>query len=167
MAEKRPDWHWFLSFLAVVREGSLSRAARVLGTTQPTMIPSAEAMAAAVEAAQRSASGASEEERGTVRITASEIIGSEVLPPILAEFHALNPRLAQQPPDPALFRSLGDVLVDVHRRQLPCEVSHHGLRAAPRGLEPAIGACNAGRFDAIDCGQFLRGLVQIVADRAR
>jgi DNA-binding transcriptional LysR family regulator len=31
------DWHLFRAFLAVVREGSLSSAARALGTTQPTM----------------------------------------------------------------------------------------------------------------------------------
>jgi DNA-binding transcriptional LysR family regulator len=121
-----PDWHLFRAFLAVVREGSLSSAARVLGTTQPTMgrqvaaleaslgvklftrsldglspteaglrlIPSAEAMAAAVEAAQRLASGEVDEERGTVRVTASEVIGSEVLPSILAEIHAVHPRIS-------------------------------------------------------------------------
>ena len=126
MATKVPDWHLFRAYLAVVREGSLSSAARVLGTTQPTMgrqvaaleaslgvklftrsldglspteagtrlIPSAAAMAAAVEAAQRSASGEIEEERGTVRITASEIIGGEVLPPLLADFHSRNPRIS-------------------------------------------------------------------------
>jgi DNA-binding transcriptional LysR family regulator len=126
MVTKTPGWHLFMAFLAVVREGSLSRAARVLGTTQPTMgrqvaaletalgvklftrsldglapteagtrlIPSAEAMAAAVEAAQRSASGEIEEEGGTVRITASDVIGGEVLPPILADFHSRNPRIS-------------------------------------------------------------------------
>jgi len=126
MATEPPDWGLFRAFLAVVREGSLSSAARVLGTTQPTMgrqvaaleaslgvklftrsldglspteaglrlIPSAEAMAAAVEAAQRSASGEVDEERGTVRITASEVVGSEVLPPILAAIHTLHPRIS-------------------------------------------------------------------------
>jgi DNA-binding transcriptional LysR family regulator len=121
-----PDWHLFRAFLAVVREGSLSSAARALGTTQPTMgrqvaaleaslgvvlftrslgglspteaglrlIPSVEAMAAAAEAAQRSASGEVDEARGTVRITASEIIGGEVLPSILADLQALHPGIA-------------------------------------------------------------------------
>jgi DNA-binding transcriptional LysR family regulator len=121
-----PDWHLFRTFLAVVREGSLSSAARALGTTQPTMgrqvaaleaslgvklftrsldglspteaglrlIPSAETMAAAAEAAQRSASGEVDEEHGTVRITASDVIGSEVLPSILASFHAAHPRIS-------------------------------------------------------------------------
>jgi DNA-binding transcriptional LysR family regulator len=126
MDKKTPDWHLFKAFLAVAREGSLSSAARVLGTTQPTMgrqvaalesalgvklfirsldglapteagtrlIPSAEVMAAAVEAALRSASGDIQEERGTVRITASEVIGGEVLPAFLADFQSLNPRIS-------------------------------------------------------------------------
>lgn len=51
-------------------------------------------MAAAVELAQRSASGEIEDERGTVRITASEIIGGEVLPSILADFHTLHPQIS-------------------------------------------------------------------------
>ncbi|MFT9442248.1 MAG: LysR family transcriptional regulator [Acetobacter papayae] len=120
-----PDWHLLRAFLAVVREGSLSGAARTLATTQPTMgrqiaaletslgvklftrsidglspteaglrlIPSAEAMAAAAETAWRLASGKADEARGTVRITASEVIGGEVLPPILAGFHALYPQI--------------------------------------------------------------------------
>jgi DNA-binding transcriptional LysR family regulator len=58
------------------------------------LIASAETMASAVEAAQRSASGEIEEERGTVRVTASEVIGGEVLAPILADFHSLNPRIS-------------------------------------------------------------------------
>src|ERR1700761_2400470 len=126
MADQAPDWHLFRAFLAVAREGSLSSAARSLGTTQPTMgrqiaaletslgvklftrsldgfspteaglrlIPSAEAMAAAAEAAQRAASGEAADEHGTVRITASEIIGSEVLPAILTDFRARHPGIS-------------------------------------------------------------------------
>jgi DNA-binding transcriptional LysR family regulator len=126
MATRAPDWHFFRAFLAVVREGSLSSAARVLGTTQPTMgrqvaaleaslgvklftrsldglspteaglrlIPSAEAMAAAAESAQRAATGNVDEDRGTVRITASEVIGGEVLPSILADFHGRHPQIS-------------------------------------------------------------------------
>ncbi len=56
--------------------------------------PHAEAMAAAAEALVRAASGEAAEERGTVRITASEIIGTEVLPPILAPFTARHPQIA-------------------------------------------------------------------------
>ncbi len=56
--------------------------------------PHAEAMAAAAEALVRAASGEATEDRGTVRITASEIIGTEVLPAILAPFTARHPQIA-------------------------------------------------------------------------
>jgi DNA-binding transcriptional LysR family regulator len=58
------------------------------------LIPLAQAMAAAAEEALRSASGEAAEERGTVRVTASEIIGTEVLPTILATFQTLHPQIA-------------------------------------------------------------------------
>jgi DNA-binding transcriptional LysR family regulator len=111
--------------LAVVRERSLSGAARTLGLTQPTvgrhidaleeavgaplftrsqsglnptagalpLVPFAEAMHNAASALVRVASGEAEDERGAVRITASEMIGAEVLPPALAEFRELYPRI--------------------------------------------------------------------------
>ena len=118
-----PGWELYRSFLAVVRDGSLSRAARALALTQPTLgrhidaleaaldlplftrsqhgltptaaalafIPHAEAMATAAEALMRAASGAAEEERGTVRLTASDIVGGALLPPILARFQEHHP----------------------------------------------------------------------------
>jgi DNA-binding transcriptional LysR family regulator len=170
MASAPPDWHLFRAFLAVVREGSLSSAARVLRTTQPTMgrqvaaleaslgvklftrsvdglapteaglrlIPSAEVMAAAVEAAQRSASGEIDEERGTVRLTASEVVGSEVLPSILAAFHALNPRisveLALSNRNEDLLRGDADIAV--------------------RMVRPTQGALVAKRLGRIDVGLY-------------
>ncbi|MEQ8327208.1 MAG: LysR family transcriptional regulator [Parvibaculum sp.] len=126
MTDTAPGWELYRSFLAVVREGSLSGAARQLGLTQPTvgrhvdaleqtlgtalftrsqgglaptelalaLVPHAEAMSMAAEALQRAASGEAEEDRGTVRITASEMIGTEVLPPILARFRDDHPRIA-------------------------------------------------------------------------
>jgi len=121
-----PEWHLFRSFLAVMREGSLSGAARTLAKTQPTvgrqiaaleeclgvslftrsldglapteaalrLIGAAETMAAAAEAAERAASGEADADSGTVRITASDVIGGEVLPAILARFHKRHPRIA-------------------------------------------------------------------------
>ncbi|MBV8565330.1 MAG: LysR family transcriptional regulator [Methylobacteriaceae bacterium] len=118
-----PSWDLHRSFLAVIREGSLSAAARSLGLTQPTvgrhvdeleallkiplftrsqrgleptagaleLVAHAEAMAAAADALVRAASGEAAEERGTVRITASEVIGNEVLPQILAAFREMHP----------------------------------------------------------------------------
>jgi DNA-binding transcriptional LysR family regulator len=118
-------WDLFRSFLAVLREGSLSGAARALGMTQPSLgrhvreleaslgvplfsrashglvptdaalelQPHAEAMASAAASALRAASGAKDELRGVVRITASEVNGVEVLPPILAAMHQRSPGL--------------------------------------------------------------------------
>lgn len=125
MVATEPGWELYRSFLAVVREQSLSGAARALGLTQPTigrhvdaleealgvplftrsqaglsatagalqLVPYAEAMQSAASALVRAASGEAEEERGAVRITASEMIGAEVLPAALAEFRALYPRI--------------------------------------------------------------------------
>lgn len=121
----RVDWDLYRSFLAVMRHGSLSGAARAVGATQPTigrhiealetslslalftrsqggltptpgatvLVAQAEAMEAAAAALQRAADGARDQDGGTVRVTASEIMGAEVLPAILAEFQEANPRI--------------------------------------------------------------------------
>lgn len=126
MSEPGPGWEHFRTFLAVLHEGSLSAAARLLGLTQPTagrhiaaleaalgttlfsrsrhgllptpaaleLRPHAEAMQAAAEALVRTASGEAAAPHGTVRITASETVGAEVLPPLLAGFHARYPGIA-------------------------------------------------------------------------
>jgi DNA-binding transcriptional LysR family regulator len=118
-------WEWWRSFLAVLREGNLSRAARQLGLTQPTvgrhideleqalgvslftrspkgLAPTdagvelrshAQAMAAAAEALLRAASGGASETRGVVRVTASEIVGVEILPKIFADFRTRYPQV--------------------------------------------------------------------------
>lgn len=125
MKSSQPGWELYRSFLAVVREGSLSGAARALGLTQPTvgrhidaleaalgvslftrsqagliaseganlLVPHAQAMASAADALQRAASGEADDDRGVVRITASEMIGSQVLPAALAAFRAAHPRV--------------------------------------------------------------------------
>jgi DNA-binding transcriptional LysR family regulator len=118
-----PDWSHYRAFLAVLRDGTLSGAARVLGLTQPTLgrqiaelerqlgtalfirsprgllptdaardiAPHAETMAAAAGSMMRAASGGASDAAGAIRITASEIIGAEVLPPLLAGFRRANP----------------------------------------------------------------------------
>ncbi|HEY5072673.1 MAG TPA: LysR family transcriptional regulator [Caulobacteraceae bacterium] len=53
--------------------------------------PHAEVMAAAAQALVRTASGGAGEVRGTVRLTASELVGAEVLPAMLAGFRELHP----------------------------------------------------------------------------
>src|SRR4051812_5375444 len=57
------------------------------------LVPHAQAMASAASAFLREASGEAEEARGAVRVTASEMIGSEVLPPLFAAFRAREPRI--------------------------------------------------------------------------
>lgn len=123
MTSSDPGWELYRSFLTVMREGSLSAAARALGMTQPSLgrhmrelesalgvalfarspqgltptalarelVPHAQAMASASAALQRVASSGREDIRGTVRVSASEVIGAEVLPPILTAFRAQHP----------------------------------------------------------------------------
>jgi DNA-binding transcriptional LysR family regulator len=119
-----PDWSLYRSFLAVADTGSLSAAARLLQSTQPTigrhiaaleaalgdvglftrspsglapteaalaLVPHAEAMAQAAEALVRTASGEADAEGGVIRLTASEIVGGEVLPPLLTSFRRKHP----------------------------------------------------------------------------
>jgi DNA-binding transcriptional LysR family regulator len=117
------DWSHYRAFLAVLREGTLSGAARDLGLAQPTLgrqiaelerqlgtalfirsqrgllptdaawdiAPHAETMAAAVSSIMRAASGGAGNASGVARITASEIIGAEVLPRLLAGFRRTHP----------------------------------------------------------------------------
>jgi DNA-binding transcriptional LysR family regulator len=58
------------------------------------LLPHAQAMASAADALVRASSGAEAEERGTVRLTASVMIGGEVLPAMLAAFHETHPGIA-------------------------------------------------------------------------
>ncbi|MCK1446666.1 LysR family transcriptional regulator [Bradyrhizobium sp. 48] len=123
--EKDPGWELYRSFLAVLREGSLSGAARTLGLTQPTISrhvkeleitlgtslftraqdglrpttagraiePHAQAMAAAAATLVRTISSNEALPRAVVRIAASEIVATEVLPPILTEFRTGHPEI--------------------------------------------------------------------------
>jgi DNA-binding transcriptional LysR family regulator len=73
-----------------------TRSPRGLNPTPATiaLAPHAEAMAVAAAALARSASSEAAIDRGVVRVTASEIVGAEVLPPIFAAFRARNPGVA-------------------------------------------------------------------------
>jgi DNA-binding transcriptional LysR family regulator len=70
-----------------------SQAGLIASEGASLLVPYAEAMASAADALQRAASGEAEDDRGTVRITASEMIGGEVLPSILTAFHEAHPRV--------------------------------------------------------------------------
>jgi len=142
MSEIEPSWDFYRTFLTVLKEGSLSAAARDLGLTQPTvgrhidalegiigfqlfirspqglipteaaldLKPHAEQLAANAAALLRAATGQGKTVRGTVRISASEVIGIEVLPPMLA---ALNERH----PDLVIELSVSDAVEDLLRQE--------------------------------------------------
>lgn len=118
-------WELYRSFIAVLKEGSLSGAARALGVAQPTvgrhvaalekslrlalftrsqtgLIPTdaalslrsfAESMQSTAAALERAAASQGSGARGTVRVTASDVIGVEVLPPIVAALRDSHPDL--------------------------------------------------------------------------
>ncbi|HET7267895.1 MAG TPA: LysR family transcriptional regulator [Oleiagrimonas sp.] len=141
MADHEPRWDLYRSFLAVMREGSLSAAARAQGMTQPSLgrhvrdleaalgvalftrsphgliptdkahelLPHAQAMAAATASLRRVAATDGEAVRGVVRITASEIMGAEVLPAMLAAFREAHPAVV-------IELSLSDQAEDLLRR---------------------------------------------------
>ena len=122
---ERIGWEHYRSLLAVLTEGSLSGAARMLGMTQPTLGRHISALEAAfgqklftrtqaglqptdaalalrgyaqamhntAAALEREASSQGRGIRGTVRVSASEIIGVEVLPKALAQLHCDHPLL--------------------------------------------------------------------------
>jgi len=71
-----------------------TRSASGLAPTEAALAlkPHAEAMAAAAEALERTASGEAEAVRGAIRITAPDILGVEVVPPLLATFHETWPQ---------------------------------------------------------------------------
>jgi DNA-binding transcriptional LysR family regulator len=73
-----------------------TRSAGGLAPTEAALAlrPHAAAMAAAAEALVRTASGEADAVRGAIRVTASEIVGVEVLPPILTGFREAWPEVA-------------------------------------------------------------------------
>jgi len=165
-----PDWDLCRSFLAILREGSLSAAGRLLGLAHPTvrrhlealedslgaalfirsptgLMPTdialalrepAEAMEAAFDQMLRMASGAGEAVAGTVRITASQVMGAEVLPPLLN-------RLRQRHPDLQFELELSDDLADLMRRDADLAV---------RMLRPTQGDLLAQRVGQVRLGLY-------------
>ncbi|VXB80258.1 Transcriptional regulator, LysR family [Massilia sp. 9I] len=119
------EWELYRSFLGVLREGSLSGAARVLGVAQPTvgrhiatlegalglalftrsqtgllpteaalvLRPHAQAMESTAAALERTAASYGDGVRGVVRVTASEVIGLEVLPQVVGRLRERYPEL--------------------------------------------------------------------------
>ncbi|MFA6232018.1 MAG: LysR family transcriptional regulator [Rhodanobacter sp.] len=165
-----PGWDLYRSFLAVMREGSLSAAARALGMTQPSLgrhmrqleadlgvalfarspqgltptenahelVSHAQAMAAASAALRRAASASNHEIRGVVRLTCSEVVGAEVLPPMLAEFRRHHPGII-------IELSLSNQTEDLLRKDADIAV---------RMLRPAQTALVARRIGGIALGLY-------------
>jgi DNA-binding transcriptional LysR family regulator len=155
------DWSLCRSFLAVLRHGSLAKAARQLGLTHPTLKrhldemegalgvklftraqngltptdraialkASAEAMEAAFGQIIRSASLRQDEISGTVRITASEVIGHEVLPPMLAALKRKHPALAIElnlsNQSENILQRDADIAIRMHRPTQAALVARH------------------------------------------
>jgi DNA-binding transcriptional LysR family regulator len=117
-----------------------TRSAGGLAPTEAALAlrPHAEAMAAAAEALTRTASGEAETTRGVVRVTASNIVGVEVLPPMLAGFHAAHPEVT-------IELALSDRLEDLLRREADIAV---------RMVRPTQTALLAKRVGAVKLGLF-------------
>jgi len=98
--------------------------------------PHAETMASTAAALLRTASGAVGQVAGTVRISASDVVGVEHLPPILA-------RLRRNHPGLAIELVLTDRVDDLLRRDADIAV---------RMIEPAQGALLARRLPSVDLG---------------
>lgn len=118
------------------------------------LVPHVEAMASAAGALRRAASGEALEERGAVRVTASEMIGVEVLPPALAKFReahrAIDVELTLSNRNADLLRREADIAIRmvkptqamlVTRKAGAIEISLHAhprylqTHGTPRSLE--------------------------------
>jgi len=166
------SWELYRTFLAVLTEGSLSGAARVLGITQPTagrhvealeaafgqplftrsqtgLMPTeaatalrgyAEAMRSTAAALERAAASRGEGINGVVRISASEVISVEVLPPVLAQLRREHPGLVVE-------------LVPTNRMQ---DLLQREVDIAVRMTRPVQEMLIARRIGTIEAGLFAR-----------
>ena len=167
-----PSWDLYRTFDAVLREGSLSGAARALGLTQPSVArhvdaleaaigrrlflrtqrglspteaalelkPYAEMMASTSAAFLRTSQAAAGEVRGTVRISASEVVGTVHLPAILTKLRRAHPSLA-------LELVLSNALDDLLQRKADVAI---------RMVRPEQQALVARRVGTIPVGLFAR-----------
>jgi DNA-binding transcriptional LysR family regulator len=182
------SWELYRSFLGVLREGSLSAAARALGVAQPTvgrhiaeleaalglplftrsqlgLLPTeaaralrshAEAMDSTAASFRRAAESHGDGVRGTVRLSASDVMGAEVLPTILAALRRRYPQLAielvltnrvqdllrreadiavrmtQPKQDVLMARRVADVVVGLHAHK--DYLARHGTPKKPEDL---------------------------------
>jgi DNA-binding transcriptional LysR family regulator len=102
------------------------------------MVTEARGMAAAEASLRRRAAGVATEETGVVRLSASEVVGAEVLPPMLAGFRAANPGIE-------IELALTNRAEDVRRR---------AADLALRMFRPAGDALKARRLGAAHLGLY-------------
>jgi DNA-binding transcriptional LysR family regulator len=170
MSLESVDWALWRSFLAILRESSLSGAARAMGTAHPTVrrhldeleaklggplfirSPSglvateralslrdaAQAMESAASLLIRTASADAGAATGTVRIAASEVVGVEVLPPILFALKAEHPQLSFE-------LTLSNKFEDVLR---------HDADIAVRMTRPSQGGLLARKIGSVQLGLY-------------
>ncbi|MBH3340389.1 LysR family transcriptional regulator [Pseudomonas mendocina] len=169
------EWENQRVFLAVLRSGSLSGAARLLGIAQATarrriekleagvgtslftrtpsgLVPTeaarelgehVEAMDAAACAFNRRASSGAGDSEGTVRLTSSELLGVEVLPPLLVE-------LCQRLPQLRLELSVGDRVEALARQE--SDIAVRLLRPSEANVVTRrVGALQVGLFATAEC----------------
>ncbi len=101
-------------------------------------LPYAESMSGVAEALVRSVSASSREDAGTVRVTCSEVIGVEVLPPMLASLARAHPRIH-------IELSATNENEDLLRRDADVAI---------RMVQPAQSALVAKKVASIDIGLF-------------
>lgn len=171
------EWESQRVFLAVLRSGSLSGAARLLGIAQATarrrldgleqslglslftrtpngliptpsahrLIEHVESMDIAARAFSRMASGETDVDRGTVRLASSDLLGVEVLPGLLRDFHHHHPELR-------LELSIEDAVEDIARQQ--SDIAVRLLRPQEADVVTRrVGALQVGIFASTGCLQ--------------
>lgn len=169
------EWESQRVFLAVLRSGSLSGAARLLGIAQATarrhiekleaglgtslftrtpagLVPTeqanslgehVEAMDAAARAFNRRASAAACASTGSVRLTSSELLGVEVLPPLLRGVRQALPQVRLELSISGRLEALSQQDSDIAiRLQRPSEAKIVTRR---------VGALNVGLYATQDC----------------
>lgn len=168
MTNQEPGWDLYRAFLAVLEEGSLSGGARSLGLTQPTvgrqiealeqalgvklfirsqtglaptdtalsLRPFADNLRVTANALRRASTAASQ--RGTVRITASDVVGAEVLPPILTALREARP----------------DICIELLLSNRTQDLLQRDADIAVRMVQPSQGALVARKVGAIPLGLF-------------
>jgi DNA-binding transcriptional LysR family regulator len=138
-----------------------------------TLVPQARAMAAAEASLRRTASGGQESASGTVRLAASEVVGAEVLPPLLAAFAQDHPAIAIElvlsNRNEDLLRHDADIAVRMQRPTqaallalrlgpVPLGLYAHRGYAARRGLPDSLPALAGHVLIGPDSGRGLAGL---------